>query len=147
MASPKLSSEDREYLLELIAAEYDTRTILHLLEEEEIPAITRQTLDSYRKRHGERIAEIRARRRDEALERGVADQAERIARLVRHADALERRKFQLDDKGRPRYEQAWRQTLRQIAEEKGELKKVLEHTGKITFAELARQFAEVGDGD
>ncbi|MDP9351668.1 MAG: hypothetical protein M3P51_09040 [Chloroflexota bacterium] len=130
MAAQKLSTTDRECLLELLASEYDTATVRHLMRQTEHdedgnpagPDITRQAIHTYRKRYSLRISELRAERRDAAIERGVANKAERVARLVQHADALERKKWEPDTKGRLWNEKAWRETLRQIAEEKGELK-------------------------
>lgn len=123
MAATKLTGEQREYLLELLASEYDTRTVRHLLRESGIPDIARETIYGYRRRYDLRISEMRDTRRLQALERGVANKAERIARLTQHADDLERIKWRPDEKGRLWNEKAWRETLQQIAEEKGELTK------------------------
>ncbi len=131
MAAPVLDKGQREYLLELIAAQYDTPTIkYHFLRVHGI-ALTRENIHSYRKRHGVRISEIQSRRRDEALERGVANQAERIARLIEHADELDRIKWVPDDNGRLWNEKAWRECLQQVAKEKGELVERHDHRGSI----------------
>lgn len=139
MAAPKLTDEQQDYLRELLAAEYSTAAIRHLLRQSEKdalgtpigPDITRQNIHEYRKRYGRRIKTLRAQRRVESLERGIAHQGERVARLVDHADELEQIKWQPDLKtGRLWNEKAWRETLRQIAEEKGELAQKHELTGK-----------------
>lgn len=48
------------------------------------------------------------------MEQGAINRKERLKRLMEHADALEVVKWQLDDKGRPIYEKAWREVMDQI---------------------------------
>lgn len=63
------------------------------------------------------IDRARAHRLANALSRGVALKEERIERLKQHADDLEERKWDPDDHGRLWNEKAWRETLKQIADE------------------------------
>ncbi len=152
MAATKLTDEQRDLVLQLLAAEYDTPTIKYLLRQTETdangnptgPDISRQAIHEYRKRHGRRISKLRAQRRDSALERGVANQAERIARLIEHADALERIKWVPDDNGRLWNEKAWRECLQQVAKEKGELVERHDHRGSIEV--IAVDYREAAAG-
>lgn len=118
----KLTGEQRETLLEWIAADYDWRLIRDWFAKREWPTITRGLITYYRKSRGESIDRIRSERYSNALDRGLAQKAERVERLKKHADELESIKWLPDKNGRLWNEKAWRETLRDIAEEMGERK-------------------------
>jgi hypothetical protein len=118
----KLNSEQRAILLEWLAADYDTALILQWAADLGWPTITRQAIHYYRQSRGESVKRIREDRYSKALDAGLAQKAERIARLKRHADSLEAIKWVPDKNGRLWNEKAWRETLRDIAEEMGERK-------------------------
>ena len=139
MARPKLTNEQREQLLEWLAADYSTELILHWIakgrkrpvaglesKDNDLPGdavdwngVTRQTISYYRQQYAAEIEAARQERRAAALDRGLALKAERVQRLVDHADELEAIKWQPDDKGRLWNEKAWRETLDDIAKEMG----------------------------
>lgn len=120
MPAPKLTSEQREQLLEWIAADYDGALIRRWFAERAWPELTRPALAYYRKRYGTQISELRAARYAAALNTGLACKEERIQRLKEHADRLEAIKWQAHSKtGRLWNEKAWRETLNDIALELG----------------------------
>lgn len=136
MARNKLTPEQREQLLEWLAADYSTELILRWIAkgrrrpstgmegtdtdvQVDWEGVTRQTVSYYRQQHADAIESARAERRAAALERGLARKEERIRRLVEHADDLEAIKWVPDDKGRLWNEKAWRETLDDIAKEMG----------------------------
>lgn len=139
MARPKLTNEQREQLLEWLAADYSTELILRWIAKgrrrpstgpEESKAdeqldtvdwsgVTRQTISYYRQQYEPEITAAREQRRTAAIDRGLALKAERVQRLVEHADELEAIKWLPDNKGRLWNEKAWRETLDDIAKEMG----------------------------
>ena len=119
MAKPKLTSEQKETLLTWLAADYDSRLITGWFKEREWPELSRATLSFYRKTYGIKIDEIRAKRLESALNKGLALKEERVKRLVEHADALEIIKWLPDERGRLWNEKSWRETLADIASEVG----------------------------
>jgi hypothetical protein len=103
-----------------LAADYDGGLIAKWFSENEWPAIGRATLTYYRNKYGILIDEIRKARRKSAINSGLALKEERLARLSKHADALEAIKWVPDEKtGRLWNEKAWRETLADIAAETG----------------------------
>lgn len=122
MAQNKLTGEQRAILLEWLAADYDTALIMQWSAELGFPKLTRQAIHYYRQSRGDSVKRIREDRYSRALDSGLAQKAERIARLKRHADSLESIKWVPDKNGRLWNEKAWRETLRDIAEEMGERK-------------------------
>jgi hypothetical protein len=120
MAAPKLTSAQRLKLLAWIAADYSNQVIFRRAAAADFPALEESTLSYYRRKHRAGIEELRQQRCAQALAAGLALKAERIARLCEHADELELLKWQMNDKGRLVNEKAWRETLRDIAEEMGE---------------------------
>lgn len=118
----KLTSEQRATLLEWIAADYDWRLIRNWFEDRGWPKITRQLISYYSITRAEGLNRLRAERYSKALDSGLAQRAERIQRLKEHADELEDLKWVPDKNGRLWNEKAWRETLRDIAEEMGERK-------------------------
>lgn len=119
MAAPKLTDDQREALLTWLAAEYDTRLIRKWFKANKWPEIDRAMFTYYRKKHGTEIDAIRADRRAQALNSGLALKEERLARLAQHADELEAIKWETDKNGRCWNEKAWRETLDDIAKEMG----------------------------
>jgi hypothetical protein len=115
--------------LEWIAADYDWRVIRNWFEERGWPSITRALVTYYRTSRGESIQRIRTERYSKALDAGLAQRAERVERLKKHADELEALKWEPDKNGRLWNEKAWRETLRDIAEEIGERKQKHEISG------------------
>ena len=85
----------------------------------------RCTATYYRKKYGDQIEALRKERLDSALNTGLALKEERVARLKQHADALEKIKWEPDDKGRLWNEAAWRETLGEIAAEMGHRKQAV----------------------
>lgn len=126
MARPKLTSEQRETLLQWLAADYDWRLIQAWFKEREWPIVNRSTVFYYRKAYGVDIERLRADRRDRALETGLALKTERVKRLIENADALEAIKWVPGDNGRLYNEKAWRETLADIAAELGHRKQMHE---------------------
>lgn len=119
MAAPKLTIEQRDALLEWLAAEYSGNVIRQWCKEKEWPELTDATLSYYRKKWADEITEARSSRRLSAITSGLALKAERIQRLAEHADKLEAIKWEPDEKGRLWNEKAWRETLDDIAKEMG----------------------------
>ena len=126
----KLNDEQKEVLTQWLAAEYSTGLILDWFEERQWPEITKQDVSYYRKKLKPQIETARKKRHESALNRGLSQREERIARLSAHADALESIKWEPDDKGRLHNEKAWRETLGEIAAEMGHRKQSVEVTGK-----------------
>lgn len=122
MAQTKLNGDQRATLLEWIAADYDAALILQWAAELDWPKLTRQAIHYYRQSRGESVKRLRSERYTKALDSGLAQKSERVARLKRHADSLEAIKWVPDKNGRLWNEKAWRETLRDIAEEMGERK-------------------------
>lgn len=120
MAQAKLNGEQRAILLEWLAADYESALILQWAAELNWPRLTRQAIHYYRQSRGESVKRLRAERYTKALDAGLSQKAERVARLKRHADSLEAIKWVPDKNGRLWNEKAWRETLRDIAEEMGE---------------------------
>jgi hypothetical protein len=122
----KLNEQQKDTLLEWIAAEYSSRLIRHWFQQHGWPEITRQGIHHYRQRFREEIEQKRQERRGSALTRGLALREERVKRLAAHADVLEEIKWDTDDKGRCWNEKAWRETLDDIAREMGHRKLAVE---------------------
>lgn len=139
----KLTSEQRATLLEWLAADYDWRLIKQWFEEREWPQLSRAAITYYRRTRFDGIAKIRAERYSQALDSGLAQKAERVERLKLHADKLEAIKWQPDKNGRLWNEKAWRETLRDIAEEMGERKPSVEVHINI-IQELERRAIDAG---
>lgn len=119
MAAPKLNIEQQDALRTWLAAEYSGPLIRKWFTEREWPPPTDAALSYYRDKWADELNEVRRRRRDKALTSGLALKAERVQRLVEHADELEAIKWTPDDKGRLWNEKAWRETLDDIAKEMG----------------------------
>lgn len=130
MAKPKLTNEQKETLLMWLAADYDSRLIAVWFKEREWPDLSRDTLSYYRTTYGIKIDEMRAARKESALNTGLALKEERVKRLTEHADALEAIKWIPDKNGRLYNEKAWRETLGEIAEETGGRTKNVDVTSK-----------------
>lgn len=116
---PKLTTEQREVLLQWLAAEYSGPLIRRWAADREWPELTDPALSYYRKQWADEIAEARSARRLSAINSGLALKEERVRRLAEHADELEAIKWVPDDKGRLWNEKAWRETLDDIASEMG----------------------------
>jgi hypothetical protein len=129
--------------LEWIAADYDWRLIRDWFADREWPNITRATVSYYRISRGEGIQRIRTERYSKALDAGLAQKAERVERLKKHADELESLKWVPDKNGRLWNEKAWRETLRDIAEEMGERRANVEVNINIV-QELQRKAEDAG---
>ncbi len=119
MAAPKLTAEQQSSLLKWLAAEYSAPLIRKWFKDREWPEIADSTFSYYRDKFATDIEAARAARREAALSQGLALKAERVQRLVEHADDLEAIKWVPDDKGRLWNEKAWRETLDDIAKEMG----------------------------
>ena len=139
----KLTSEQRATLLEWLAADYDWRLIRQWFEEREWPTLSRAAVSYYRRTRYDGIQRIRAERYNKALDAGLAQKAERVERLKIHADKLEAIKWQPDKNGRLWNEKAWRETLRDIAEEMGERKPNVEININVV-KELERKAEDAG---
>jgi hypothetical protein len=129
VAARTLTEEQRTTLLEWLAADFPTSGIKDQFRALGWPVPTDPMLRYYRKTYLPEIMAIRTARRESALTRGLALKEERVAALVAHAEALGSIKWVPDDKGRLHNEKAWRETLRQIAEETGQLVQRTELTG------------------
>lgn len=135
MAKNKLTNVQRETLLTWLAADYDSGLIMFWAKEQKWPELSRHALTYYRKHYAIDIETLRKARRESAINTGLALKEERIARLARHADALEAIKWEPDEKGRLWNEKAWRETLADIAAETGGRKQTVDVTSggeKIT---------------
>lgn len=142
MARPKLRAEQREILLQWLAAEYDTALIRIWFRERGWPELSRRAFTHYRKRYGIQIQELRSARRTAAVTTGLALREERIERLKLHADQLEAIKWLPDEKGRLWNEKAWRETLADLAAELGDRKQRIEHSGSIKLEALTDEELE-----
>jgi hypothetical protein len=129
--------------LEWIAADYDWRLIRGWFNERGWPTISKALVTYYRKSSGDSVQRIRAERYSKALDAGLAQKAERVERLKKHADELESIKWLPDKNGRLWNEKAWRETLRDIAEEMGERKPNVEVNINI-IQELQRKAEDAG---
>ena len=116
---PKLTTEQREVLLQWLAAEYSGPLIRRWFKDREWPEPTDPALSYYRRQWVNEIAEARSARRQSAINSGLALKEERVRRLAEHADELEAIKWLPDEKGRLWNEKAWRETLDDIAKEMG----------------------------
>lgn len=132
MAKKKLTNEQRDQILQWLAAGYATRVIQGKIEAQNAaepgspgaglapwPEITQQTMSYYRVTYGPTIEQLAADRHERALAQGLAAKAERIARLAALADELESILWQPDKNGRLWNIKAWRETLADIAAEMG----------------------------
>ena len=137
MAAPKLKPAQRLILLKLIAADFSNEVIYHKLshlnaegerrkapndgesEAEPFPLIGLTALSYYRNKYKEDIEAERTKRRDSALSSGLALKAERVARLIEHADRIETMLYHHDKHGRMWNCREYRQTLEDIALEMG----------------------------
>lgn len=131
MAAPKLNEEQRIALVEFLAAEYTEPAIRNFLRARNWPVINGSAIQHYRDRYREEIAQARAGRRSRALTTGLALKDERVERLKDHADQLEEIKWLPDDKGKLHNEKAWRETLDDIAQEMGDRRKNVNHSGAV----------------
>ena len=121
MAAPKLSRQQQQQLLCLLAADYSNSVIFDRLARiGGYPEIGASLLSYYRGVWRRRIERAREARLSSAVNRGLALQAERIQRLSEHADELEMIKWVASENGRLWNERAWRETLDDIAREMGE---------------------------
>lgn len=112
-----------------LAAEYSESLIIKWFADKKWE-ITSGTISYYRSKWADEIAAARVARREAALSEGLALKAERVRRLVEHADELEAIKWLADKKsGRLWNEKAWRETLDDIAREMGERRPDIE--GKL----------------
>lgn len=128
MAKPRLTKAQRLILLTWLAADYDWRLIIGWMEERQWSVPMRSAATYYRKKFSGQIEALRKERLDSALNTGLALKEERVARLKQHADALEKIKWEPDDKGRLWNEAAWRETLGEIAAEMGHRTKSVDIT-------------------
>jgi hypothetical protein len=143
----KLTNEQKSALLEWIAADYDWRLIRGWFRDNGWPEITRANVSYYRKRYSSAANVVREERYREALGAGLAIKAERVKRLKKHADELESIKWEPDKNGRLWNEKAWRETLTQIAEELGQLKQQIEHSGEVNIIRVKVSNNEQADGN
>ena len=120
MAAPKLTDEQRDKLLEWLAAEYSEKLIRTWFHKLAWPELTQPAFSYYRRRYTANIEQRRTDRRTQALITGLALKAERLERLKEHADELDAIKWEPDKKGRLWNEKAWRETLDDIAKEMGQ---------------------------
>lgn len=127
-SGPQLNHEQREQLLQWLAAEYSVRLILDWMAERGWPSISDRGVRYHRENFAEEIAERRKARRSRALNSGLALKEERVERLKDHADQLEAIKWVPDEKGKLHNEKAWRETLEQIEIETGQRKTNVENT-------------------
>lgn len=146
MAAPKLTREQRDALLNWIAADYGTTLIRKWFEENGWPQIADAAFSYYRQNCAVDIERIRQERRDKALSEGLAVKAERIRRLCEHADELEAIKWMPDEKGRLWNEKAWRELVQQIADEM-EPKKVQISGTLETVTHTSAEFKEILKND
>lgn len=119
MARTTLTPEQRDHLLEWLAADFPPAGIKLQFAERGWPKVSDQLLAYYRKTYVPEIADLRAARRDSALNRGYAVKEARIAALNAHAEALESIIWVPDKNGRLWNEAAWRETLDDLAQETG----------------------------
>lgn len=119
MAAPKLTPEQQDALRVWLTAEYHGGIIRTWFAERQWGSLADSTLNYYRNKWRDELDAARVARRDAALATGLALKAERVQRLIEHADALESFKWDSDDKGRLLNEKAWRETLDDIAKEMG----------------------------
>lgn len=116
---PKITQEQRNALLNWLAAEYSEPLIRKWFEEREWDPLSPSALTYYRRMWADEIETARTARRSQALTTGLALKEERIRRLAEHADELEAIKWKTDKRGRLWNEKAWRETLDDIAKELG----------------------------
>lgn len=145
---PRLTPEQREMLIEWLAADYSTELIRHWFEERGWPVISRQALHGHRQRMGKEIEVARGERRARALTTGLALKDERVERLKAHADELEKIKWVPDEKGWLRNEKPWRETLDDIAREVGHRRTGVDlNVGKLSDDELLTEATALLNGE
>jgi hypothetical protein len=120
--APRLSAEQRDKLLVLLASGLTEKPIADFFGLLGWEPLAGSSLSHYRKKWKAKIEAASAARIDEALTTGLALKANRIAALKEHAAQLEQIKFAKDKNGRLWNERAWRQTLEDIALEMGDRK-------------------------
>ncbi len=116
---PKITAEQRDALLLLLAAEYSEALIQKRFEEAGWEPLSSGAISYHRQQHAPLIDQLRKERRESALNTGLALKEERLRRLVEHADELDVIKWEKDKNGRCWNEKAWRETLDDIAKEMG----------------------------
>jgi hypothetical protein len=119
--------------MQMMVAGYGNRAIMDMVESRLGRTIAESGLSRYR--HNAKVEIAKRERYSAAMTTGLALREERIERLKRHAEELEPRRFEQDKRGGYPLEPAYRLTLRQIAEEVGDLK-----PGVVAASELAVTF-------
>lgn len=118
----RVTQEQKDRMMVLFIAGYTVNYVNQKLSEE-FPGfvpLTAQAINKYKSQWREEIELARQVRQTDNLNQGLALRAERIARLVEHAETLEAVRYLQDDKGRLVNEKAWRATLDDIAKEVGD---------------------------
>lgn len=122
MAANRLTRAQRDYLLQLIAADYDVKIIRAKARAFAEPfEVSKRQLHYYRRRYAQEIERQRARRRSDAISKGLAIKEERIARLKEVAGQFEQRLALglqgVQIKDAVKLTKEYRETLDQIARE------------------------------
>jgi hypothetical protein len=139
MAAPVLTKEQRNQIVEWLAAGYTGPLIQQILAARGWKVVSIPSIHHYRDQYREEIERRSRERLEAAFDAGLAQKEARIRALVLHAETLEELKWTPDDKGKLHNEKAWRETLDDIAKEMGHRRQGVDLTqtfGKMTDAEL-----------
>lgn len=163
MATPyKLTEEQKSLLLEWLAAEYHGGLIRVWCKERGWVEPSDQLLNYYRNEWKREITAARKKRRNSALNKGLAVKEERVAQLVELADELKAILWVEDLQGKLPNVATWLKTLDDIAKEVGgrvnktEMSGALDQNGTmrvvVEYAENARdpeheEVTEISDAE
>jgi hypothetical protein len=128
-----LNEEQKESLVEWIAAGYSNDLIAKRFRDNGWGDIDRHRISVLRVEYGATVEQVKAIRYSTAMENGLSQIQEIIARLEEHADELEYRKWHRDKAGRFPNEKAWRETLELIADLMGFKHIGVEHKGQVNI--------------
>jgi hypothetical protein len=144
MAAPVLTDEQKQKLIEWLAAGYSGPLIQQCFLARGWKPIAQPSIHYYRDQHRETIDTRSRERLEAAFDAGLAQKEARIKALVQHAETLQELKWTPDEKGKLHNEKAWRETLADIAQEMGHRRQGVDlftTFGKMTDAELDEYIA------
>jgi hypothetical protein len=120
--SPRLTPEQKDVILSMLAAGFKEKPIADFFARLGWVPLAGSSLSHYRKKWKAEIEAAAKRRIDGALTEGLSLKSERIAALKDHAAQLQALVFVTDSNGRMWNERAYRQCLEDIGIEMGDRK-------------------------
>jgi len=141
----KLTKKEKEQVIRWLSEFYTYIQVVDLVREHFAKAVTRQTIEYYAKKYAE-IIEAKRLEFLTNLERiPEANKAVRIDRLAKLCRKLE--KYLYPGKGWIQISKEYRDTLRQIAEEMGQIEEKMKITGEITFFNLVKRLRDATENN